>query len=176
MNSPRTMPCVLVLPPRSKPPGFQRPRICAVKLAMIESRNSSSSGSGFSSAIFKPSSLRCLLINAVTSRAIGSRSMASNAGRIQGSMRRSICKRNIVVSLTQLRKREPVLARGIGRLTFEFTAPPMAVRSDYADAGNSSAKSINRFFAQINFAKINVRRDSRGSHRGSNAPRSEVSE
>ena len=28
MNSPRTMPCVLVLPPRSKPPGFQSPRIC----------------------------------------------------------------------------------------------------------------------------------------------------
>ena len=37
MNSPRTMPCVLVLPPRSNPPGFQRPRICCLKVVMIES-------------------------------------------------------------------------------------------------------------------------------------------
>src|SRR5262249_52437908 len=31
--------------------------------------------------------------------------------------------------------RTSILARGIGRLTFEFTAPPMAARSDYAAAG-----------------------------------------
>ena len=31
MNSARTMPCVLVLPPRSKPPGFHRPRICCLE-------------------------------------------------------------------------------------------------------------------------------------------------
>ena len=30
------------------------------------------------------------------------------------------------VSLTKFKNVEPVLARGIGRLTFEFTAPPMA--------------------------------------------------
>jgi hypothetical protein len=49
------------------------------------------------------------------------------------------------VLLTKFRNHEPVLARGIGRLTFEFTAPPMAARSDYVAAGNSNAKSINRF-------------------------------
>lgn len=47
--------------------------------------------------------------------------------------------------LTEFRNREPVLARGIGRLTFEFTAPSMAARFDYVAAGNSKAKSINRF-------------------------------
>jgi hypothetical protein len=47
--------------------------------------------------------------------------------------------------LNKFRNHEPVLARGIGRLTFEFTAPPMAVPSDYVPAGNSNAKSINRF-------------------------------
>jgi hypothetical protein len=31
--------------------------------------------------------------------------------------------------LTQFKKREPVLARGIGRLTFEFTARSVAVSS-----------------------------------------------
>jgi hypothetical protein len=33
------------------------------------------------------------------------------------------------MSLTELRNHEPVLARGIGRLTFEFTASSMAARS-----------------------------------------------
>ena len=89
MNSARTMPCVLVLPPRSKPPGFHRPRICCVKLAMIESTNSSSPGSGVSSASASLSSARCRLISAVTRRASGSRSSASNAGRKNGSKRRS---------------------------------------------------------------------------------------
>ena len=37
-NSPRTMPCVLVLPPRSKPPGFQSAASGWSKLAMIESQ------------------------------------------------------------------------------------------------------------------------------------------
>jgi hypothetical protein len=50
-------------------------------------------------------------------------------------------------ALTQFINLEPVLARGIGRLTFEFTAPPMAARFDYAEAGNSSTKSINRFLS-----------------------------
>src|SRR5262245_28683883 len=95
---------------------------------MTDLRYSSSLGNGFSSASFNPSSLRCLFIKAVTSRATGARSVASNAGRTQGSIRRSICRRNIVVSLTQFRNHEPVLARGIGRLTFEFTAPPVAAR------------------------------------------------
>ncbi len=49
------------------------------------------------------------------------------------------------MALAQFRNREPVLARGIGRLMFEFTAPPMAARFDYVPAGNSKAKSINRF-------------------------------
>jgi len=37
MNSARTMPCVLVLPPRSNPPGFHSSRICLPKLSMMES-------------------------------------------------------------------------------------------------------------------------------------------
>jgi hypothetical protein len=49
------------------------------------------------------------------------------------------------VSLTKFRNQEPVFARGIERLTFEFTALPMTARSDYVAAGNSKAKSINRF-------------------------------
>ena len=49
------------------------------------------------------------------------------------------------IRLTTFRNHEPVLARGIGRLMFEFTASPMAARSDYVAAGNSKAKSINRF-------------------------------
>src|SRR5258707_15112154 len=106
-----------------------------VKLSITELRYSSSLGNSFSSAIFKPSSLRFLFINAVTVRATGSRRVASNIGRSQGSIRRSICRRNIVVSLAQFRNRELVLARGIGLLTFEFTAPPMAARSDYVAAG-----------------------------------------
>ena len=61
MNSPRTMPWVFVFPPRSMPPGFQSLRICFSKLAMIESTNASSSGSSFSSAIFKPSLGRLLV-------------------------------------------------------------------------------------------------------------------
>src|SRR6266404_5258804 len=121
MNSPRTIPCVLVFPPRSKPPGFQSPRICVVKLDMIELRYSSSFGSSFSSAIFNPSSLRCMLMSTVVKRAIGSRSTLSNTGRSHGSNRRSICKRNMMVSLAQSNNREPVLARGIWRLVFEFT-------------------------------------------------------
>jgi len=57
-----------------------------------------------------------------TMRARGSRSVALNIGRSQGSIRRSICRRNIVVLLAKFRNGEPVLARGFGRLTFEFTA------------------------------------------------------
>lgn len=50
-----------------------------------------------------------------------------------------------MVLLTKFRNHEPVLARGIGRLAFEFTAPLMAARYDYGAPGNSKAKSINRF-------------------------------
>src|SRR5438874_8405703 len=46
-----------------------------------------------------------------------------------------------------------------GRLTFECTAPPIVVRCDYAEAGNSSAKSINRFFPKINLAQVDTRSD-----------------
>src|SRR3954462_4110126 len=53
MNSPRQMPCVLVFPPRSIPPGFHSFLICAVKALITESRYSSSLGNGFSSASFK---------------------------------------------------------------------------------------------------------------------------
>ena len=56
VNSPRTMPCVLVFPPRSKWPGFQSPRICAVKVVMMSSRWASSSGCARSSASASPSS------------------------------------------------------------------------------------------------------------------------
>ena len=87
---------------------------------MIESRYASSSGSSFSSAIFKPSFGRCILINAVVKFAIGSRSTASNAGRIHGSNRRSTCRRKVNVSLSQFKNAEPVSARGCGRLAFEL--------------------------------------------------------
>ncbi len=74
----------LRVPPRSMPPGFQSLRICFSKLAMIESRNASSSGSSFSSAIFKPSLGRFLLINRVSNRAIGSRRVASKRRAEEG--------------------------------------------------------------------------------------------
>src|SRR5437773_54435 len=120
MNSARTMPCVFVLPPRSKPPGFQSLRICSWKLAITESTNSSSPGSSRSSASLSPSFGRCQLIKAVVSRATGSRSTASKAGRTNGSKRRSNCKsRSDVLAMKSLTT-EPVSARGTGRLTFEL--------------------------------------------------------
>ena len=61
--------------------------------------------------------------------------------------------------LTKFRNREPVLARGIGRLTFEFTAPPMAARSDYVAAGNSKREINQSLFAQVNFAEVSAWRD-----------------
>src|SRR6266403_1890644 len=114
------IPCVFVFPPRSNPPGFQSPRICFSKVEMMESRYASSSGSDFSSAIFSPSFGRCRLIKAVIKFAIESRSTASNAGRTNGSNRRSTCRRRVNVSLSESKKTEPVLARGCGRLAFEF--------------------------------------------------------
>ena len=119
MNSARTMPWVLVLPPRSNPPGFQSPRICALKVSMIDWVSASSSGWIRSSAIFRPSFLRCRLISAVVRRASGSRSTASKAGRIQGSMRRCSCISRSDVSLIQFRSTEPVSAGGTGRLVIE---------------------------------------------------------
>src|SRR5262249_41427625 len=95
-------------------------RICLSKLEIIESRNIPSSGSSFSSAIFNPSFFRRLLIKSVVRAVSRSRSKASNAGRKKGSNRRSKCKRNVDVSLNQFKSIEPVLALGIGRLTFEF--------------------------------------------------------
>src|SRR4051812_34417372 len=149
MNSPRQMPCVLVLPPRSMPPGFHSRRICCSKLEMMESRNASSSGISFSSAIFKPSLGRRALINLVTKRAIGSRRTASNAGRKSGSTRRSRWSRKVEVSLSQSRNFEPVLARGNGRLAFEFNA---ASGSSYGKL----EREVDQFlFAPENDAEIN---------------------
>src|SRR5664279_4847756 len=119
MNSSRTMPCVLVLPPRSNPPGFHNRRICLPKLSMMESTHASSSGIGRSSAIFKPSSWRCMLISAVVRLARGSRSRASKAGRKNGSNRRSRWTNAVEASLSKLRNAEPVLAFGWGRLVLE---------------------------------------------------------
>src|SRR5258707_4003930 len=61
-----------------------------------------------------------MLINDVVKRAIGSRSSASNAGRIHGSNLRSTCNRKVKVSLIQFNSAEPVLAAGMGLLTFEL--------------------------------------------------------
>src|ERR1700693_1689093 len=89
---------------------------------MIESRYASSLGSGFSSAIFKPSLGRCWLIHAVTRFAIGSRSRASKAGRKNGSKRRSTWTRLVDRFATKSRNAEPVLAFGIGRSGFGLKA------------------------------------------------------
>ena len=107
MNSPRTMPCVLVLPPRSKPPGFHRSLICsrearddrideaAPRRAAVVPRRSAG-----------PRRPRCRLISAVVKRASGSRSSASKAGRTKGSKRRSSCSSaDGAVSPTKLRQR-----------------------------------------------------------------------
>jgi hypothetical protein len=62
----------------------------------------------------------------------------------------------MTVSLTQFKNHEPVLARGIGRLTFEFTAPPTAglwLRRKLEREINQS------LLAQVNFAEVNVWRD-----------------
>ena len=116
MNSARTMPWVLVLPPRSNLPGFQSPLICALKVSMIDWVRLLRSAGIRSSASFRPSFGRCQLINAVVRRASGSRSSASKGGRIQGSMRRWSCISRSDVSLIQLRSAEPVSAGGTGRL------------------------------------------------------------
>ncbi len=118
-SSPRTTPCVLVLPPRSNPPGFHSRRICCSKLEMIESTHASSSGSGRSSARARPSSRRWELISHVVRRASGSRRTASKAGRIQGSKRRSSCSRAVETRAIRFRSAEPVFGGGIGRLRFE---------------------------------------------------------
>src|SRR4051794_4005504 len=122
MNSPRTMPCVLVFPPRSNPPGFHRPRICCSKLETIEASKASSSAIGRSSAMRNPSLGRCMLMSAVVNRVSPSPNSASNAGRTNGSNRRSMRTISDRKSLSRSRKTEPVLARGAGRLVVEFTA------------------------------------------------------
>jgi hypothetical protein len=77
-----------------------------------------------------------------------------------------------MLSLSQSKSRDPVSARGIGRLTFEFTAQIRSTRRtegpstvapstlpdseasfmievhNYPVPGNSSAKSISRFLLQ----------------------------
>ena len=62
-----------------------------------------------------------MLINAVVSLASGSRSTASKAGRTHGSNLRSKRSNAPNVSLTRLRRGEPVSARGCGRLVLELT-------------------------------------------------------
>jgi hypothetical protein len=47
---------------------------------------------------------------------------ASNAGRKKGSKRRSRWTKEIEALASQFRNADPVLARGTGRLTFEFMA------------------------------------------------------
>jgi hypothetical protein len=85
----------------------------------MEFTNASSSGSGRSSAIFKPSSGRPMLISAVVKPARGSRSSRSNAGRKNGSNRRSRWTNRVDVSASQFRKAEPVFAGGCGRLALD---------------------------------------------------------
>src|SRR4051812_14393468 len=149
------MPWVLVLPPRSNPPGFHSRRICDWKLAMIDSRNSSSPGISFSSASFRPSLERGRLINAVVSRVSGSRSTASNAGRTKGSTRRSRRTRKVSRSLSRSRNPEPVLARGCGRLTFEFIGRKVSLGS----TGEIQHEQRDPTLAPVDLAQIDTRAD-----------------
>ena len=88
MYSPRTMPWVLVLPPRWKSPFSHRPRIWALNVSMIDWRWASSSGWIRSSARAYPSSLRRLLMRPLKNRVSRSRNSRSKAGRTNGSIRR----------------------------------------------------------------------------------------
>ena len=87
-NSPRTMPWVLVLPPRWKSPWVQSPRIWALNVSMIDWRCASSSGWIRSSARAYRSSLRRLLMRPLKNRVSRSRNSRSKAGRTNGSIRR----------------------------------------------------------------------------------------
>src|SRR3954468_24716373 len=89
---------------------------------MIDCSQTSSSGIARSSAIARCSFGLLLLISAVTRRASGSRSTASNAGRTNGSIRRSTRTRSVDKSASRLSSADPVLAGGRGRLVFESTA------------------------------------------------------
>jgi hypothetical protein len=80
----------------------------------------SSSGISFSCAIFKRSFRRFMLINAVVTLAIGSRSAPSKAGRKSGSKRRSNCKQEGKEIAQTVQEHRTVLARGAERLGFEL--------------------------------------------------------
>src|SRR5262245_28351366 len=112
VNSARTMPCVLVLPPRSKYPGFHSLRIWARNVSMMSSRWASSSCWIFSSASLRPSSLRFRLMSAVNSVDSRSRRSLSKTGRKKGSTRRSTWIRNKPASAIQFNRRLPVSAGG----------------------------------------------------------------
>jgi hypothetical protein len=65
---------------------------------MIESRCASSSGSGISCASARCWLGRRRLISAWISHAVGSRSVASNAGRKNGSKRRCTCSIHMMIA------------------------------------------------------------------------------
>src|SRR5712691_6075456 len=102
MNSARSTPCVLVLPPRSKYPGCHSLRSWAPMVVMISCRSASSSGWIFSSARPSPSSWRRALMRAVVQRLSRSRKTASKLGRMNGSIRRSRRKSPMTASLRRL--------------------------------------------------------------------------
>ena len=63
------------------------------------------------------------------------------------------------MSLTKFRNREPVLARGIGRLTFEFTAPPMAARSVLRRSRKLQSEVDQPLFTPVDHAEVNAGSD-----------------
>ena len=115
MNSARTMPCVFVLPPRSKWPGFQRPRhlrgervddllevLLLVRLDALL---------GESEPVVR-SFLRFQLISLVVSVVSGPRRSASKSGRKNGSKRRSSGGGRAPAREIRLSRRLPVSGGG----------------------------------------------------------------
>ena len=114
MNSARTMPCVLVLPPRSNPPGFQSGASAAWKLAMIESTNSSSPGKQPLLGERRASRRRAAAIDQRGDEARDAGRAARRrtpGGRRDRSGARSAGTQRQQVSTSRLRSAEPVLAR-----------------------------------------------------------------
>src|SRR5438067_2849420 len=133
---------------------------------MMESRNSSSPGRSFSSAIFKCSLGRFRLISQVTNRASGSCNTASKAGRKNGSNRRSNWRTLVDTFAIRFSKADPVFARGIGRSTFNRTSgceafPPsgMTEKTGLSRGWKFQREMDQLLFSPINNAEINPRRD-----------------